>query len=102
MFLYEEYIEKQSSSLLLNKTAITIRPGSLKSIFSTQEAIILVTKDAPLPRLAENLTNYVLIYNMLHEHIACSALHWAFTRTGVILPLPSVLTEEDVSGKNKG
>lgn len=27
--------EKQSNSLLLNKTAITIRPGSLQSIFSS-------------------------------------------------------------------
>lgn len=41
--------ERQSNGLLLNETAIAIRPGSVKSIFCTKAATILVTKDVRLP-----------------------------------------------------
>lgn len=44
--LFSMFGEKQSNVLLLNKSTVTIRPESLKSIFSA--------RDVPLPLIKSN------------------------------------------------
>lgn len=99
MFLYEEFIQHvRRGRVQLNKTAILIRSGTVKSIFRTQEAM-LVTKNKPLQ--AEDLTISVWFYSMLHERIACLAVHLLSAGTGVFPPLPSVLSGRWEMGKKK-
>lgn len=86
--------EKQSNGLLLNNTASTIRPGSLKSILRTKASFNLVTKDI---FITQSQLISALIYNMLHGPITASfglLQNWKFEFLLPCLPL-----DEDVFGK---